>query len=211
MINEDLNGSIAEKQNQISLSHLYYHKCTIISVIYTIPKFAEPYKFFMPIFNSDEIGSGDTSALAGNYWQEAGSNEFNSQNVGFSASGTDECQQFSDCQHFRTFYEPLPLVLPSVAGSVNSCSFVQPGDGTVWTGQAAETGRGMTVECIQAGEAPFSLGQPSTSSEDLSDEIVSFLAFLSTFIPTCWYGVHITKCACKKLLEVVIKTWKLSL
>ena len=146
----------------------------------------------MHIFNSDEIGSGDTSALAGNYWHEAGSNEFNSQNLGFSASGTDECQQFSDCQHFRTFYEPLPLVLPpSVAGSVHSCSFVQPGEGTIWTGQAAETGRGMTVECIQAGEAAFSLGQTSTSSEDLSDEIVSFLAFLSTFKKTCWYGAHI--------------------
>lgn len=153
------------------------------------PKFAVPYKFLMHIFNSDEFGSGDTSALAGNYWQEAGGNEFNSHNLGFSASGTDECQQFSDCQHFRTFYEPLPLVLPSVAGSVSSCSFVQPGEGTVWTGQAAETGRGMTVECIQAGEAAFSLGQTSTSSEDLNDEIVSFLAFLSIMIKTCWYMV----------------------
>ena len=141
-------------------------------------------------FNSDEIGSGDTSALAGNYWQEAGNNEFNSQSVGYSASGTDECQQFSDCQHFRTFFEPLPLVLPSVAGSANNCSFVQPGDGTVWTGQAAEPGRAMTVECIQAGEAAFSLGQSSTSSEDLNDEIVRFLAFLSTFAPTCSYSVH---------------------
>ena len=165
----------------------------------------------MPNFNSDEIGSGDTSALAGNYWQEAGNNEFNSQSVGFSAGGTDECQQFSDYQHFRTFYEPLPLILPS--GSVNSCSFGQPGDGTVWTSQTAETGRGMTVECIQAGEAAFSLGQTSTSSEDLSDEIVSFLAFPSTVypLPTCWYGVQITKCNSEKLLEIVIKTWKLSL
>lgn len=127
--------------------------------------------------------------MGGNYWQEAGGNEFNPQSVGYSASSTDECQQFSDCQHFRTFFEPLPLVLPSVAGSVNSCSFVQPGEGTIWTGQAAEPERAMTVECIQAGEAAFSLGQSSTSSEDLNDEIVSFLAFPSTFTLTYWYGV----------------------
>lgn len=55
---------------------------------------------------------------------------------------------------------------------------MQPGEGTVWTGQAAEPERAMTVECIQAGEAAFSLGQSSTSSEDLNDEIVSFLAYL---------------------------------
>lgn len=152
----------------------------------------------MPIYNSDEIGSGDTSALAGNYWQDPGRNEF--QNVqGFSASGTDECQQFSDYQHFRTFYEPLPLVLPSVAGSANSCSFVQPGDGTVWTGQAAEQGRDMTVECIQAGEATFSLGQTSTSSENLSDEIVSFLAFLSTV-----HSLQLAGMVCK-LLSVTVR------
>lgn len=167
-----------------------------------VPKFTGPIKFIVPIFNSDEIGSGDTSALAGNYWQEAGSNEFNSQSVGYSASGTDECQQFSDCQHFRTFYEPLPLVLPSLPGSVSSCSFVQPGDGTIWTGHAAETGRGVTVECIQAGETPFSLGQSSTSSQDLNDEIVSFsFAFLSTFTTACWYAVLAIKYDCEKLLE----------
>ncbi len=120
--------------------------------------------------------------MAGNYWHEPGSNVFNSHNTdSYSASGTDECQQFSDCQPFRTFLEPLPLVIPSFAGAVSSCTFVQAGDGTIWTGQSAtETGRGVTVECIQAGEAAFSLGQSSTSSQEL-DEIVS-LALL--YIPT---------------------------
>ena len=48
---------------------------------------------------------------------------------------------------------------------------MQPGDGTIWTEQSvAETGRGpVTVECIQAGEAAFPLGQSSTSSQELRD------------------------------------------
>ena len=111
--------------------------------------------------------------MAGTYWHESGSNVFTSHNTdSYSTSGTDECQQFNDYQHFRTFLEPLPLVIPSLAGAVSSCSFVQPGDGTIWTGQSTTEGRGVTVECIQAGEAAFSLGQSSTSSQEL-DEIVS--------------------------------------
>lgn len=121
---------------------------------------------------SDEIGSGDTSALGGHYWQEMGSNEFTTQSTdSYPVSGTEECQQFNDCQHFRTFMEPLPLVVSSLP--VSSCSFVQPGDGTVWAGQSAtESGRGLTVECIQAGEA-FSVGHSSQELRDWNDEIVS--------------------------------------
>ena len=67
--------------------------------------------------------------------------------------------------------EPLPLVVSSLP--VSSCSFVQPGDSTVWSGQnATESGRGMTVECIQAGEA-FSVGHSSQELRDWNDEIVS--------------------------------------
>lgn len=121
---------------------------------------------------SDEIGSGDTSALGGHYWQEMGSNEFTTQSSdSYPVSGTEECQQFNDCQHFRTFMEPLPLVVSSLP--VSSCSFVQPGDGTVWAGQSAtESGRGLTVECIEAGEA-FSMGHSSQELRDWNDEIVS--------------------------------------
>ena len=128
-------------------------------------------------FYSGEMGSGDTSTLDEHYWQEAGSSEFNSQNAGYSVSGTDECPQFNDAQNFRTFLEPLPLVMPSLTGAISSYSFVQPADGTIWTGpNATETGRGVTVECIQAGEA-FSFGPSSSSSQelrDLNDDIVSF-------------------------------------
>lgn len=126
----------------------------------------------MFVFDSDEIGSGDTSALDGHYWQEAGNNEFTPQSAdSYSVSGTDECHQFNDCQHFRTFMEPLPLVMSSLP--VSSCSFVQPGDGSVWAGPSAtETGRGVTVECIQAGEA-FSMGDTSQELRELNDEIVS--------------------------------------
>lgn len=128
-------------------------------------------QLLVSVFNSDEMGSDDTSA----YWHEPGSHVFSSHSTdGYSASGTDECQQYND-QHFRTFLEPLPLVIPSLAGTISSCTFVQPSDGTIWTGQSAtETGRGVTVECIQAGEAVFPLGQSSTSSQELED-IVSFL------------------------------------
>ena len=90
----------------------------------------------------------------------------------YSVSGTDECHQFNDYHHFtRTFMEPLPLVMSSLP--VSGCSFVQPGDGTVWAGQSAtEAGRGVTVECIQAGDA-FSMGHTSQELRDLDDEIVS--------------------------------------
>ena len=105
--------------------------------------------------------------MGGHYWQEAGSSEFTTQSTdSYSVGGTDESQ------HFRSFMEPLPLVMSSLPAS--SCSFVQPGDGAVWTGQSVntETGQGVTVECIQAGDA-FSMGHPSQELKDLNDEIVS--------------------------------------
>jgi len=57
------------------------------------------------------------------------------------------------------------------------CNLVQPGVSTVWTGQSVvETGRGLTVECLQAGEA-FSVENTSQELNDLNDEIVSILFF----------------------------------
>ncbi|KAJ7380011.1 hypothetical protein OS493_012773 [Desmophyllum pertusum] len=84
----------------------------------------------------DEIGAGDTSALAGHYWQEAGSSEFNPQSTDsyslqFCATGGWYHLDRAECGRNRK--------------------------------------RAVTVECIQAGEAAFPLGQSSTSSQELRD------------------------------------------
>lgn len=127
--------------------------------------------FLVPGLVSDEIGSSDTSVLGGHYWQEAGCNQFTAQSTAsYPISSTEECHQFNDGQPFRNFMEPLPFVASSLA--VSSCSLLQQ-EGTVWTGQnATESGRGLAVECIQAGEA-FSIGRSSQELRDLNDEIVS--------------------------------------
>ncbi|PFX27181.1 uncharacterized protein LOC111327951 [Stylophora pistillata] len=121
-----------------------------------------------------EIGSDDSSTFAGSYWQEVGGSDYNSQNADYSVSGTNECTQFQDAQNFRTFLEPMPLVVPSLPGAMSSYNVVQSGDNIIWTGQNdTDTGRGVTLECIQAGEAfPF-VSNSSTSQEfrDISDDI----------------------------------------
>ena len=115
--------------------------------------------------------------MPGSYWQEVGGSDFNSQNAGFPVSGTDECPHFQDAQNFRTFLEPLPLVMSSLPGVMSSYNVAQPGDSIIWTGQNdTDTGRGATLECIQAGEAfPF-VPNSSASQElrDITDDIVSF-------------------------------------
>ena len=95
----------------------------------------------------------------------------------YTVNEAEECHHFSDCQPFRSFVEPLPLVVPPIA--VSSCSLGQPADGNVWVGQSAtDSLRGLAVECIQASEA-FSLGQSSQEIRELNDEIVS--KFLNIF------------------------------
>ena len=128
--------------------------------------------FLVPGLVSDEIGSGNTSVLGGHYWQEAGCNQFTAQSTdSYPISSTEEYHQFNDGQPFRNFMEPLPFVVSSLP--VSSCSLLQQGEGSVWTGQnASESGRGLTVECLQAGEA-FSMGRSSQELRDLNDEIVS--------------------------------------
>lgn len=70
--------------------------------------------------------------------------------------------------------EPSSFVMPPLPTSC--CNLVQPGVSTVWTGQSVvETGRGLTVECLQAGEA-FSVENTSQELNDLNDEIVSIFS-----------------------------------
>lgn len=118
----------------------------------------------------DEIGSGNSSVLSGHYWQEEGCNDFSTQSTdSYTVNEAEECHHFSDCQPFRSFVEPLPLVVPPIP--VSSCSLGQPADGNVWVGQSAtDSLRGLAVECIQASEA-FSLGQSSQEIRELNDEI----------------------------------------
>ena len=101
------------------------------------------------------------------YWQEAGSSEFTPQGTyNYSTVGSTD-----ECQHFRPFMEPSSFVMPPLPASC--CSLVQPGVSTVWTGPSVvETGRGLIVECLQAGEA-FSVENTSQELNDLNDEIVS--------------------------------------
>ena len=117
----------------------------------------------LTVLTSDEIGSG----LGTHYWQEAGSSEFTPQGTyNYSTVGSTD-----DCQHFRPFMEPSSFVMPPLPASC--CNLVQPGVSTVWTGQSVvETGRGLTVECLQTGEA-FSVENTSQELNDLNDEIVS--------------------------------------
>ena len=91
--------------------------------------------------------------------------------------------------------EPSSFVMPTLPASC--CNLVQPGVSTVWTGQSVvESGRGLTVECLQAGEA-FSVENTSQELNDLNDEIVSIFSSSRSTLLNC------------QLKEVKIKTYKL--